>query len=43
MRTTPQAISRLTDPRHPTKIDTLAEAMAALGNRVKLVVKTVEV
>jgi len=36
-----QAAQRLTDIRHATKIDTIAEAMAALGNGVRLVVKTV--
>ena len=38
--TTPQAVNRLTDIRHATKIDTLAKAMEALGSGRKLVVKT---
>lgn len=36
-----QAAQRLTDIRHATKIDTIAEAMDALGSGVRLVVKTV--
>lgn len=36
-----QAAQRLTDIRHTTKIDTIAEAMEVLGSGVRLVVKTV--
>lgn len=36
-----QAVDRMIDVRHITKIDTLAEAMTALGGRRKLIVKTV--
>lgn len=36
-----QAAQRLTDIRHTTKIDTIAEAMEMLGSGVRLVVKTV--
>jgi len=36
-----QAAQRLTDIRHATKIDTIAEAMEVLGSGVRLVVKTV--
>lgn len=35
-----QAAQRLTDIRHATKIDTIAEAMEVLGSGVRLVVKT---
>ena len=34
--TTPQAINRMTNLRHPTKIDGLAEAFLALGKRLEL-------
>ena len=40
LKTTPQAVNRLTDIRHATKIDALAKAMEALGSGRKLVVKT---
>ena len=36
-----QAAQRLTDIRHTTKIDTVAEAMEVLGSGVRLVVKAV--
>jgi antitoxin HicB len=36
-----QAVDRMIDVRHITKIDTLAEAMNALGGQRKLVIKTV--
>jgi antitoxin HicB len=36
-----QAAQRLTDIRHATKIDTVAEAMEAVGSGVRLVVKAV--
>ena len=36
-----QAIDRMIDVRHATKIDALAEAMAALGSHRRLIVKTV--
>ena len=34
--TTPQAVNRLTNLRHPTKIDGLAEAFRVLGKRLEL-------
>ncbi len=34
--TTPQAVNRMTNLRHPTKIDGLAEAFLALGKRLEL-------
>lgn len=34
--TTPQAVNRLTNLRHPTKIDGLAEAFQVLGKRLDL-------
>ncbi len=36
MNVRPQEISRLTDLRHPTKIDTIAVALKALGKRLEL-------
>lgn len=36
LRVRPQEISRLTDLRHPTKIDTIALALKALGKRLEL-------
>lgn len=36
MNVRPQEISRLTDLRHPTKIDTIAQALKALGKRLEL-------
>lgn len=36
-----QAAQRLTNIRHATKIDTIADAMEVLGSGVRLVVKTV--
>jgi hypothetical protein len=41
MATAMVAAQRLTDIRHATKIDTIAEAMEVLGSGVRLVVKTV--
>ncbi|MGF6607078.1 hypothetical protein OKW45_001978 [Paraburkholderia sp. WSM4175] len=34
--TTRQAVNRLLDPEHATKIDAVAEALAALGKRLTL-------
>lgn len=36
MNVRPQEINRLTDLRHPTKIDTIAQALRALGKRLEL-------
>jgi antitoxin HicB len=34
--TTPQSVNRIVTLRHPTKIDTIAEALRALGRRLEL-------
>jgi len=36
MNVRPQEVNRLTTLRHPTKIDTVAEALKALGRRLEL-------
>ena len=36
MNVRPQEVNRLTDLHHPTKIDTIAQALQALGKRLKL-------
>ncbi len=36
MNVRPQEINRLTDLRHPTKIDTIAQALKMLGRRLEL-------
>lgn len=36
MNVRPQEVNRLTDLRHPTKIDTIASALKALGKRLAL-------
>ncbi|OWQ47823.1 antitoxin [Roseateles noduli] len=36
MNVRPQEVNRLTDLRHPTKIDTIAVALRALGKRLEL-------
>jgi antitoxin HicB len=36
MNVRPQEVNRLTDLRHPTKIDTIALALKALGKRLEL-------
>lgn len=36
MRVRPQEVNRLTDLHHPTKIDTIAEALKAMGKRLEL-------
>jgi len=36
LHTTPQSVNRLVDLRHATKIDTLAEALKALGAELEL-------
>lgn len=36
MNVRPQEVNRLTDLRHPTKIDTIAQALKALGKRLEL-------
>lgn len=36
MNVRPQEVNRLTDLRHPTKIDTIALALKALGRRLEL-------
>lgn len=36
MHTTAQEVTRLTDLHHPTKIDTIAQALKALGKRLEL-------
>jgi len=36
LHSTPQEVSRLTDLRHTTKIDRVAEAMKALGKRLEI-------
>ena len=36
MNVRPQEINRLTDLRHPTKIDTIAQAFRALGKRLEM-------
>jgi antitoxin HicB len=36
MNVRPQEINRLTDLRHPTKIDTIAQALRAMGKRLEL-------
>jgi antitoxin HicB len=36
--TSPQNVNRLTDIRHPTKIDTIDEALQALGRQLELAV-----
>jgi antitoxin HicB len=36
MNVRPQEINRLTTLRHPTKIDTVAEALKAMGRRLEL-------
>ena len=36
MNVRPQEVNRLTDLQHPTKIDTIAQALKALGKRLEL-------
>ena len=36
MHVTPQEVNRLTNLKHPTKIDTVARALNALGKRLEL-------
>ena len=36
MNVRPQEVNRLTDLRHPTKIDTVAQALKVLGKRLEL-------
>ena len=36
MNVRPQEINRLTDLRHPTKIDTIAQALRAMGVRLEM-------
>lgn len=36
MQTSPQEITRLTDLHHPTKVDTVARALNALGRTLEL-------
>ena len=36
MKVRPQEINRLTDLRHPTKIDTIAQALRAMGKRLEI-------
>ncbi len=36
MKVRPQEVNRLTTLRHPTKIDTVADALKALGNGLEL-------
>ncbi len=36
MNVRPQEVNRLTDLHHPTKIDTIAQALQALGKRLEL-------
>ena len=36
MRVRPQEVNRLTDLHHPTKIDTIAQALLAMGKRLEL-------
>ena len=36
MNVRPQEINRLTDLHHPTKIDTIAQALKTLGRRLEL-------
>ena len=36
MKVRPQEINRLTDLRHPTKIDTIAQALRAMGKRLEM-------
>ena len=36
MKLRPQEVNRLTDLRHPTKIDTIAQAFKSLGKRLEL-------
>ncbi len=38
MKVRPQDVNRLTTLRHPTKIDTVAQALKALGKRLELAV-----
>jgi antitoxin HicB len=40
LKTTPQAVNRLTNLRHSTKIDAIAEAVTALNSGVRLVITT---
>ena len=36
MNVRPQEINRLTDLHHPTKIDTISQALLAMGKRLEL-------
>lgn len=36
MNVRPQEVNRLTDLRHPTKIDTISQALLAIGRRLEL-------
>ena len=36
LRTTPQEITRLTDVRHRTRIDSIAAALQALGKQLEM-------
>lgn len=36
LRTTPQTVNRIVDLRHATKIDTIDQALGALGKRLEL-------
>lgn len=39
LHTSPQSVNRIVNLGHPTKIDTVASAMKALGQRMELVVR----
>jgi antitoxin HicB len=36
MKIRPQEVNRLTDLHHPTKIDTISQALLAIGKRLEL-------
>lgn len=36
LSTSPQAVNRIVDIKHPTKIDTIAEALGKIGRRLEL-------
>jgi antitoxin HicB len=39
LNTTPQSVNRLTDLRHTTRIDSMAEALSAMGKRLEVVLR----
>lgn len=39
LKTTPQSVNRLTDLRHTTRIDSMAEALFAMGKRLEVVLR----